>query len=219
MSDCLPFPVPIYTLSATIKRLAAMCVFPAALTGCPPFSSSVAPTNGAIWPLQPIGSSNTKSGVYGFEAPSTPLPLTSKRQKPPTAYLMTFEALLDGRALQIWKVSGGIAIFSRSLKKKKPSVFLLHVHTSISSWLQNSKLSHHKCLTVPYIPCFAKTFSRAHAFMSVRFLTISEALKLTGLWFASRLTLKNSIKYLKMVLILLQQGYSDMTVIFTNPMC
>lgn len=101
MSDCLPFPVPIYTLSATIKRLAAMCVFPAALTGCPPFSSSVAPTNGAIWPLQPIGSSNTKSGVYGFEAPSTPLPLTSKRQKPPTAYLMTFEALLDGRALQI----------------------------------------------------------------------------------------------------------------------
>lgn len=98
-------------------------------------------------------------------------------------------------------------------------VFLLHVHTTISSWLQDSKLSHHKCLTVPYISGFAKTFCRAHAFMSVRFLTISEALKLTGLWFASRLTLKNSIKYLKMVLIVLQQGYSDMTVIFTNPLC
>lgn len=31
LSDCLPFLVPIYTLSATIKRLAAMCVFPPAL--------------------------------------------------------------------------------------------------------------------------------------------------------------------------------------------
>lgn len=38
----------------------------------PPFSSSIAFTNGAIWPLQPTGSSNTKSEVYVFEAPSTP---------------------------------------------------------------------------------------------------------------------------------------------------
>lgn len=35
MSDCLPFLVPILTLSATIKRLAAMCVFPPALKGDP----------------------------------------------------------------------------------------------------------------------------------------------------------------------------------------
>lgn len=39
-------------------------------------------TNCAIWPLRPIGSSNTKSGVYEFGAPSTP-PSTDHRVKNP----------------------------------------------------------------------------------------------------------------------------------------
>lgn len=56
--------------------------------------------------------------------------------------------------------------------KKFSKVFLLHVHTNIPSWLQDSKLPHHNCLTVPLTAHFAKPLCRTHACMSER-LTIS----------------------------------------------
>lgn len=84
---------------STIKRLAAVCVFTPSLKADPvaPIFLINCSYKWNHWPLQPAGSSNTKSGVYGFEAPSTPfpLPLTIK-WKPQTAYLMIFEALGDG---------------------------------------------------------------------------------------------------------------------------
>ena len=98
-----------------------MCVNPLSLKG-DFFPSSIALTNGAIWPLQTTGSSNIKSGVYGFEVLLHPSPLTDHRVKknnPLNAYLM----ILDGRALRPGKVYSEISIFSRdgnvTLKEKR----------------------------------------------------------------------------------------------------
>lgn len=65
-----------------------------------------------------------------------PFPLTTKWKNPLTAYLKIFEALWDGGALQIGDTYSKISIYS--WMHWRHWVFLLHMHTSIPSWLQDS---------------------------------------------------------------------------------
>lgn len=65
----------------------------------PPFSSRIT-TKYAIWHLQSTGLSNTKSEVYGFEAPSTPLHSPQREKTHSLHTWFFFVALGDGNALQ-----------------------------------------------------------------------------------------------------------------------
>ncbi len=171
-----------------------MCVFPAAQKGTllPPFTSSIALTNGAIWPLQPTGSSNTKSGVYGFEAPSapSPTPLTTKSKE--TFSLHTWWALKLSEMKEKFRVR--ILCFLNDqnvILKKKLLAFLLQVYTNIQTWLQ-LRILPHSCSTVPFIAQFARTFCAEHISVCQReliFLTVWGAFKPTGVWFASNFAL------------------------------
>lgn len=89
---------------------------------------------------------------------------------------MIFEALRDGGALHIFLLDYLESDLYLLLKLEcNIEVFLLHVHTSISSRLRDP--TRYYCSTVPLINHFAKSFHRAHAYMSER-LTISYQFRL-----------------------------------------
>lgn len=102
----------------------------------PPFSSRIT-TKYAIWHLQSTGLSNTKSEVYGFEAPSTPL---HSPQREKTHSLHTWFFLSHWEMEMLFRGYKGLYPLTCNMEEKE--ILVLHMQKK-SSWHEDSQIAHH----------------------------------------------------------------------------